>query len=60
MIALKLIKDGDSTAVIFPEELLNRMGMKCGDTLNVTETDGGILISKTDKKYTDDMQNIDN
>lgn len=45
MIALKLIQVDDEVGVVLPRQLLDSLGAREGDTLNVTETPNGLLLS---------------
>ncbi|SOC86049.1 putative addiction module antidote [Ensifer adhaerens] len=37
-------KIGNSEGIIIPKEVLNRLGLKAGDTLEIAETDGAIEL----------------
>lgn len=37
-------KIGNSEGIIIPKEVLNKLGLKAGDTLEITETDDGIAL----------------
>jgi putative addiction module antidote len=37
-------KIGNSEGIIIPKEVLNRLGLKAGDTLEIAESDGGIEL----------------
>jgi len=45
---LKLTAVGTSTGVVIPKEMLNRMKVERGDTLHVSETPEGYLITPYD------------
>jgi len=45
---LKLTTIGTSTGVVIPKEMLNRMKVERGDTLHVSETPEGYLITPYD------------
>src|SRR5690348_1329758 len=45
---LKLTSVGTSTGVVIPKEMLNRMKVERGDTLHVSETPEGYLITPYD------------
>jgi putative addiction module antidote len=51
----KLITVGSETACILPKEALERLHAKEGDTLVVTETPDGIMLSPDDKEYRKQM-----
>ncbi len=38
-------KIGNSEGIIIPKEILDRLGLKAGDKLDVEETDGGIRLT---------------
>jgi putative addiction module antidote len=48
MHALKLRAVGTSTGVVLPKELLARLKVGQGDTLYVTETPGGLMLTPYD------------
>lgn len=48
---LQLKKIGNSTGLIFPKELLARLGLKEGDELVVSETPSGLNITKGDAAF---------
>lgn len=45
---LKLTAVGTSTGVVMPKEMLNRMKVERGDTLYVSETPEGYLVTPYD------------
>jgi putative addiction module antidote len=47
----KLINVGSETACILPKEVLDRLHAKEGDTLLVTETADGVMLSPADEEY---------
>ena len=51
----KLISVGPDTACILPKELLERLHAKEGDTLVVTETTDGIMLSPQDEEFRKQM-----
>ena len=51
----KLITVGSETACILPKEFLGRLHAKEGDTLVVTETTDGIMLSPADEEYRKQM-----
>lgn len=51
MAELKLINVGHSVGVIFPKELLVRLGLQKGDALFVVETPDGLRLSVSDPEY---------
>ena len=48
MNALELVEVGDSLGVILPDALLARLKFGDGDTLFLTETANGLMLTKTD------------
>ena len=48
MAELKLTAIGNSVGVIFPRELLVRLGVQKGDTLYAAETPDGLMLSVRD------------
>lgn len=48
MAVLKLTSIGDSTGVVIPREMLDRLKVEEGDTLLAVETKGGYLIVHND------------
>lgn len=54
---LELKKIGNSTGVILPKELLNRLGLKQGDNVYVTETpDRSINLAPYDPDHEEAMR----
>jgi putative addiction module antidote len=47
----KLIAVGSETACILPREILEPLHAKEGDTLLVTETNDGIMLSPADEEF---------
>lgn len=56
---LKLRKTGNSLSTIWPKEVLNRLRVGEGESLYVTETPGGLMVSAADPKFTKTMDNTD-
>ena len=48
---LKLIAVGNSTGVIFPKELLEKLRVERGDELHVLETPDGIRLTQFNKEF---------
>jgi putative addiction module antidote len=48
MVALKLTQIGNSTGLILPKEALTKLGVKKGDTLFVSESAEGLVLSAFD------------
>jgi putative addiction module antidote len=56
MLPLKLIKIGNSMGVVFPKELLARLGAQAGDTLNASVDEaGGLTIKRADDDFENQM-----
>ncbi len=55
MSALKLTQIGNSVGVILPKEILARLKVGKGDTVFVTEKDGGVLLSPYDSEFEHQM-----
>jgi putative addiction module antidote len=51
----KLITVGADTACILPKEILERLHAKEGDTLVVTETTDGVMLSPVDEEFRKQM-----
>ncbi len=56
MTTLKLTAIGNSTGVIFPKELLERLRVTRGDTLQVIETPTGIELTAFDPEFARRME----
>lgn len=48
---LKLIAIGNSTGVILPKELLEKLRVEKGDELHVLETPDGIRLTQFDEEF---------
>lgn len=55
MTTLKLTTVGNSTGVVLPRELLERLRVAKGDTLYVIETPGGIELTPFDPGFAAQM-----
>ncbi len=55
MAALKLTAIGNSTGVILPKEMLERMRVSKGDTLQVVETPDGYELRPYDPEFAEWM-----
>ena len=51
-----LRKIGNSEGVIIPKEVLERQNLRAGDTLNLSEEDGGITLKPSDDKFERQMK----
>jgi putative addiction module antidote len=56
MTALKLTTIGNSTGVVLPKEILQRLRVDRGDTLYVVETPGGIELTPYDPQFAAQME----
>lgn len=52
---LKLIAVGNSTGVILPKELLDKLRVEKGDELHVIETPDGIRLTQFDETFDHQM-----
>ena len=48
---LKLIAVGNSTGVILPKELLDRLHLQKGDELHALETPDGVRLTQFDEEF---------
>jgi len=48
---LEIKKIGDSSGLILPKELLDRLQLQQGDAVTITETPEGFSVSKRDEKF---------
>ena len=55
MAALKLTTIGNSTGVILPREILQRLRVEKGDVLHVVETPNGIELTPYDPEFAQQM-----
>lgn len=55
LLSLKLVKIGNSTGMVLPKELLSRLGVQVGDTLNATVDGDQILIKAADDRFEAEM-----
>jgi putative addiction module antidote len=51
MASLKLRSVGNSVGVVFPKELLSRLGLKEGDTLHVVAVPDGFRLTRADPDF---------
>ena len=51
MTTLKLTPIGNSVGVIFPKELLGRLGVQKGDTLHVVDQPDGLRLTVSDPEF---------
>ena len=53
---LKLIKIGNSMGVILPKEVLAKLGVEAGDSLDLSDTPEGIQIQRHDEGFAEQME----
>ena len=51
LLSLKLVKVGNSTGMVLPKEVLARLGVGPGDTLNASVDDNGVTITRSDDGF---------
>ncbi len=56
MIKLKVTTVGNSTGIILPKELLQKLRISKGDVLYVTETPRGVELSPYDEEFARQME----
>jgi putative addiction module antidote len=56
MPTLKLTTVGNSTGVVFPREILEKLRVQKGDTLYVVETPNGIQLTPYDPEFAAQME----
>ena len=56
MSALKLTQIGNSVGVILPKEILARLKLEKGDTVFVTESANGVLLTPYDPDLDEQLQ----
>ncbi|AOH83599.1 transcriptional regulator [Sphingomonas panacis] len=54
--SLKLIKVGNSTGVILPKDVLAKLGVEAGDSLDLSDVPGGITITRHDDGFAAQME----
>ncbi len=52
-------KIGNSEGIIIPKEVLNRLGLKAGDTLEIAEANGEWTIRAADSDFTRQVQHAE-
>ncbi len=52
---VKLVKIGNSTGMVLPKEMLARLGVEVGDTLNAVVDDEGVTITRSDDEFETQM-----
>ena len=55
MPSVKVVAVGNSTGVILPKEIVQRLRVKKGDTLYVLETPNGIELTPYDREFVAQM-----
>lgn len=53
---LKITSIGNSAGVILPKEILEKLRLSKGDSISVTETPDGLLLSPFDEKISRQME----
>jgi len=56
---LKLTAIGNSTGVVLPKELLDRLHVERGDELSVVETPDGLMLTAYDPELAEQMDAAD-
>ncbi len=56
MTSVKVVAVGNSTGVILPKEIVQRLRVKKGDTLYVLETPQGIELTPYDREFAAQME----
>ena len=56
MASVKVVAVGNSTGVILPKEIVQRLRIKKGDTLYVLETPNGIELTPYDREFVAQME----
>ncbi len=59
MFKTELFEVGDTLGVVLPDELLSRLNLNVGDTLDMTETADSIMLSKAAPEIDSPMLGID-
>jgi len=56
MVALKLSRQGNSTGVVLPKEVLARMNLSPGDTIYLTEAPDGYRLTPYEPGFEEQME----
>jgi len=56
MTALKFTQIGNSIGLVFPKEMLTRLGLKKGDTVFAVETPDGVRLTTSDPEFEAQME----
>ncbi len=56
MASVKVVAVGNSTGVILPKEVVQRLRVKKGDTLYLLETPNGIELTPYDREFAAQME----
>ena len=56
MASVKVVAVGNSTGVILPKEIVQRLRVEKGDTLYVHETPNGIELTPYDREFAEQME----
>ncbi len=60
MASVKVVAVGNSTGVILPKEIVQRLRVEKGDTLYVLETPKGIELTPYDREFAAQMEVAEN
>ena len=58
-VAIKVTRIGNSTGIILPKEVLSGMKVRKGDTVYLTETHDGYLITPYDEQFARQVEAAD-
>ncbi len=58
-VAVKVTRIGNSTGIVLPKEVLSGMKVQKGDTVYLTETHDGYLITPYDEQFTRQVEAAD-
>jgi putative addiction module antidote len=55
----KIQKIGNSEGIIIPKDVLDRMGLKVGDDISLTEEDGRLILNPEDADLTRQLEHAE-
>lgn len=55
-VSVKVIKVGNSVGVVLPKDVVEKLNVAQGDTLNITETKYGVNLTPHDADYIETMK----
>jgi putative addiction module antidote len=58
-VAVKVTRIGNSTGIVLPKEVLSGMKVRKGDTVYLTETQDGYLITPYDERFARQVEAAD-